>query len=212
MERLPSSRPRSPMPAQAVDWARGRRARQEVGGSSRRPTGTAGRLVPAGPRNLHFGQLSARSPTKEVDQRQLVPGPVVPVVQLRTVVRRLSLNERPVPELRERLRSSSSVFITIGPYHATGSSSGLPDTSRNRMPLSPACTVTSSPRSKSTSDRLPVVSSTGRSSAHRSCPSSHLAAPTRRGTSPAGEDVGKRVTRRLDRQRAPLARRHRDVE
>src|ERR1035438_147739 len=42
----------------------------------------------------------------------------------------------------------------MGPYHATGSSIGLPDTSRKRMPSSPACTVTSSPLSNTTSDRL----------------------------------------------------------
>ena len=53
-------------------------------------------------------------------------------------------------------RSSSRVFITMGPYHATGSSMGLPDTSRNRMPSSPACTTISSPWSNSTSDRLPA--------------------------------------------------------
>ena len=35
-------------------------------------------------------------------------------------------------------RNSSSVFITIGPYQATGSSSGWPDTSRKRMPSGPA--------------------------------------------------------------------------
>ncbi len=35
-------------------------------------------------------------------------------------------------------RNSSWVFMTIGPYHATGSSIGLPDTNRNRMPSSPA--------------------------------------------------------------------------
>src|SRR5207248_5276945 len=51
-------------------------------------------------------------------------------------------------------RSCSCVFITIGPYHATGSSSGFPDTSRKRMPSSPACTINSSPRSNSTSERL----------------------------------------------------------
>src|SRR5579862_5061999 len=50
--------------------------------------------------------------------------------------------------------SSACVFITIGPYHATGSSSGFPETSRNRMPSGPACTVTSSPRSNNTSERL----------------------------------------------------------
>src|SRR6185436_15580649 len=53
--------------------------------------------------------------------------------------------------------SSAFVFITIGPYHATGSSIGLPDTSRNRIPSSPACTTISSPRSNSTSERLPAA-------------------------------------------------------
>src|SRR6266436_8768169 len=51
-------------------------------------------------------------------------------------------------------RNSACEFITIGPYHATGSSNGLPETSRKRKPSSPACTITSSPRSKSTSERL----------------------------------------------------------
>src|SRR5215831_8645945 len=55
---------------------------------------------------------------------------------------------------RNASRNCSCVFITIGPYHATGSSSGLPDTSRKRMPSSPACTINSSPRSNSTSERL----------------------------------------------------------
>src|SRR5215471_11489916 len=44
--------------------------------------------------------------------------------------------------------------MTIGPYQATGSFRGRPDTKRNRIPSSPACTVTSSPESKSTRDRL----------------------------------------------------------
>src|SRR5687767_2560523 len=52
--------------------------------------------------------------------------------------------------------SCAFVFITIGPYQATGSSIGFPETSRNRMPSSPACTVISSPLSKRTSDRLPI--------------------------------------------------------
>src|SRR5208337_2616010 len=59
----------------------------------------------------------------------------------------------------------SCVFITIGPYHATGSSSDFPETSRNRIPSSLACTVTSSPRSKSTSERL-SASVEGDASAH----------------------------------------------
>jgi hypothetical protein len=49
-------------------------------------------------------------------------------------------------------RSCSCVFITIGPYHATGSSIGLPETNRKRIPSSPACTAISSPRSNSTSE------------------------------------------------------------
>ena len=52
--------------------------------------------------------------------------------------------------------SCSCVFMTIGPYHATGSSIGFPETSRNLIPASPACTVTSSPFSNSTSDRFPA--------------------------------------------------------
>ena len=55
---------------------------------------------------------------------------------------------------RKACWSCSCVFITIGPYQATGSSSGFPETSRNRMPSSPACTSTSSPASKRTSERL----------------------------------------------------------
>ena len=34
--------------------------------------------------------------------------------------------------------NSSCVFITIGPYHATGSLIGLPETRMNRIPSSPA--------------------------------------------------------------------------
>src|SRR5215831_12645448 len=55
--------------------------------------------------------------------------------------------------------------MTIGPYHATGSSSGLPDTSRKRMPSAPASTTTSSPVSNSTSERL-SASNGGDTSAH----------------------------------------------
>src|SRR5262245_19888993 len=44
--------------------------------------------------------------------------------------------------------------MTMGPYHATGSLSGSPDTSKNRMPSSPACTTTSSPGSNRTREWL----------------------------------------------------------
>src|SRR5215467_14112666 len=67
---------------------------------------------------------------------------------------------------RNASRNCSCVFITIGPYHATGSSSGLPDTSRNRIPSSPACTINSSPRSNSTSDRLSASEGGGAVSSH----------------------------------------------
>ena len=58
----------------------------------------------------------------------------------------------PVSSSEIAWRNSACVFMTIGPYHATGSSIGLPDTSRNRMPSSPACTTISSPRSNNTSE------------------------------------------------------------
>src|SRR3984893_1131121 len=61
--------------------------------------------------------------------------------------------------------SCSWVFMTIGPYHATGSWSGFPETRRKRIPSSPACTVTSSPRSKSTSERFSALAG-GDGSAH----------------------------------------------
>src|SRR6478609_435569 len=59
--------------------------------------------------------------------------------------------------------NSDFVFITIGPYQATGSSSGRPDTSRNLIPSSPAVTVISSPLSNSTSERLPSIDGVGSS-------------------------------------------------
>src|ERR1051326_7745421 len=64
------------------------------------------------------------------------------------------LRNLPVSSSSKACRSCSCVFITMGPYHATGSCSGFPETSRNRIPSSPACTVTSSPLSKSTRERL----------------------------------------------------------
>src|SRR5262249_31955984 len=79
--------------------------------------------------------------------------------------------------------SSSSVFITIGPYHATGSSIGLPDTRRNRIPSSPASTTTSSPRSKSTSDRLPVSPGVERT----------VPPPTCSVSTPCGSDASRNV-------------------
>ncbi len=51
-------------------------------------------------------------------------------------------------------RISSCVFITTGPYHAIGSRIGAPDTSRKRMPCSPARTRISSPASNTVSERL----------------------------------------------------------
>src|SRR5215471_11553542 len=67
---------------------------------------------------------------------------------------------------RNASRNCPCVFITIGPYHATGSSSGLPDTSRKRMPSSPACTINSSPRSNNTSERLSASEGGGAVSSH----------------------------------------------
>src|SRR5262249_32734268 len=105
--------------------------------------------------------------------------------------------------------SSDSVFITIGPYHATGSSIGLPDTSRNRIPSSPAWTPISSPRSKRTSDRLPaevcsVVSrpSTGSVRTWTGC----IAKRSR-----TCEDVRERVACAIDGDPFPLAGRDGDI-
>ena len=41
--------------------------------------------------------------------------------------------------------SSSWVFMTIGPYHATGSLMGIPETRRNLTPSPPAVIPTRSP-------------------------------------------------------------------
>src|SRR6266436_6546830 len=65
-------------------------------------------------------------------------------------------------------RSCSWVFITMGPYQATGSSIGFPDTSRNRIPPGPACTVNSSPWSNSTNEWL-LTSYTGGASGLATC-------------------------------------------
>ena len=104
------------------------------------------------------------------------------------------------------------VFMTMGPYQATGSWSGFPETSRNRMPSSPACTMTSSPRSKSTSDRFSacaggVVSSqpTG-FGGHRQRAGCVAELPGAR------ENVSKGVARGLDRKSLPPAGRHRHIE
>src|SRR6266436_4090679 len=67
---------------------------------------------------------------------------------------RPSLRKVPFSSSVKAWRSCSCVFITMGPYQATGSSRGLPETRRKRMPSSPACTMTSSPRSNRTSERL----------------------------------------------------------
>src|SRR5205814_8700152 len=64
--------------------------------------------------------------------------------------------------------SSCWVFITIGPYHATGSSIGLPETSRKRIPSGPAFTTISSPRSNSTKEWF-VASYSGGASGFATC-------------------------------------------
>src|SRR5213594_775864 len=121
-------------------------------------------------------------------------------------------------------RSSSGVFITMGPYHATGSSIGFPDTSRNRIPASPAWTVTASPLSNSTSDRFsaspaappppPPPAPPAPGGYHGShafgTDGTRLRGVTERAT--ALEHVGERVPGRLDRQRLALPRRDPHVQ
>src|SRR5213595_2747158 len=94
-------------------------------------------------------------------------------------------------------RSSSCVFMTMGPYHATGSSIGFPDTSRNRIPASPAWAVTAA-----------------RAGYHRSHPF-RLDGTRLRGVTEGAaalEHVGERVPGRLDRQRLALPRRDPHVQ
>src|SRR5258708_33462579 len=52
-------------------------------------------------------------------------------------------------------RSCSWVFMTMGPYQATGSSSGLPETNRKRMPFSPAIHPNSHHSSEKDNTRIP---------------------------------------------------------
>ncbi len=54
----------------------------------------------------------------------------------------LNLMNVPFRYSSNAIRSSSSVFITIGPYQATGSLMGLPDMSRKRTGSPCAATVT----------------------------------------------------------------------
>ena len=110
-------------------------------------------------------------------------------------------------------RISSRVFMTIGPYHATGSPSGFPRPAGTGCPRSPACTVTSSPRSNRTSERLPtqiehrrfvdLAGGVGEHAARRDA-SRNVPAPC--------EHVRERVPRGFDGQRLAPAGRHRDVE
>src|ERR1017187_6768209 len=77
---------------------------------------------------------------------------------LRSQIRFAYLDFRKVPFSNswKACWSCSCVFITMGPYQATGSSSGFPETSRNLIPSSPAWTTTSSPLSNKINERLPA--------------------------------------------------------
>ena len=109
--------------------------------------------------------------------------------------------------------SSACEFITIGPYQATGSLIGLPDTRMKRMPSSPACTVTSSPRVEQHQRAIAglladqdLVHAVGLLGQH--------AERLRRGAEIARalEHISEGMALELDRQRLALARRHPDVE
>ena len=67
--------------------------------------------------------------------------PIGTILMRRLAVRRYrsASGRRNVPSLSwaKACRSSSWVFMTIGPYQATGSLRGWPDTSKNRTPSSP---------------------------------------------------------------------------
>ena len=66
-----------------------------------------------------------------------------------------AFDEGPVPKLAGR---PLQLGLRVHHDSTTGSRSGFPETSGNRIPSSPAWTVTSSPLSKRTSERLPVRS------------------------------------------------------
>ena len=74
--------------------------------------------------------------------RRGIDGPVMGIASLHPSYKHgplhLCLMKVPLLSSATACCSSALVFITIGPYHATGSSIGLPETSRNRMPSSPA--------------------------------------------------------------------------
>src|ERR1041384_7421785 len=109
--------------------------------------------------------------------------------------------------------------MTIGPCQATGSSSGRPETRRNRMPRSPPWTGISSPESNSTSERFPVSDGALLPPAPPAAPARRDAigphALRRRGVAEravALEDVREGMPRALDRNRLAHARRNPDVE
>jgi hypothetical protein len=108
--------------------------------------------------------------------------------------------------------SCSCVFITIGPYQATGSSSGLPETRRKRIPSSPACTLTSSPRSKRI--KRAVVGIDWRSCVQPLHGFGRNGQRTRRVAelSASSENIGESVARRFHRQSLFPARSNRYVE
>jgi hypothetical protein len=100
-------------------------------------------IVPKSPTSIEG--LPVSLPTPQL-QKDLSSG----LLALATVQR--CLMKEPACSSAIAWRSCSWVFITMGPYHATGSSMGLPDTSKKRIPWSPALTSISSPRSNSTSE------------------------------------------------------------
>jgi hypothetical protein len=62
--------------------------------------------------------------------------------------------KRPVLDLRERVAQLLLRVMTMGPYQATGSPSGWPETSRNRIRSVPAWISIWSPWSKRTTIRF----------------------------------------------------------
>ena len=104
------------------------------------------------------------------------------------------------------------MFMTIGPYQATGSSSGFPETRRKRTPSSPGlhhdfiASIEEHERA--------IVGRRGRRGIR---PANRLGRHGKRirgvaELSRAREHVGERVPRGLDRQGLSLARRHGHVE
>ena len=122
--------------------------REKIVGPDRRP----GRYSSARSANAPYplSPLGKREPVKEFNRGRGNPPPgmvgsrkfMVPEFPHRCLFAPLCFMKVPCWYSSKATRNSSWVFITIGPYQATGSPMGFPDTSRKRTGESSAVTTT----------------------------------------------------------------------